>query len=90
MIIDEAQNGSLDDLRLVLTRLHDQSKCVMIGHSGQKDNDFALIGGLIPFQVYQKHMAKKQWASLCELPINYRGKISSWADDIEKTISELK
>lgn len=81
VIIDEGQNARFSDLKLVLTRLHDNCKCVLCGHSAQVDNykgtyDFA-------FERYIEHMCKKPWAIQCHLPINYRGKISKWADELE-------
>ena len=88
--IDEAQNGGIKDLQLVLTRLHDNSKAVLIGHSGQVDSDIKLISGRTPFEVYIEHLTKKPWAVKCDLPINYRGKISKWSDEIHKTIQELE
>ena len=59
VIIDEAQNGHLSDLKLVLTRIHDDCKCILIGHSGQYDNfkgknDNAFVS-------YIKHLTKKPW-----------------------------
>ena len=93
VIIDESQSGTIKDLQLVLTRLHDSSKCVLIGHSGQMDSDIPLIlrGNTerTPFEIYIEHLTKKPWAVKCELPINYRGKISKWADEIQKTIQEV-
>lgn len=91
VIIDEAQNGDLESLRLILTRVHDLNcKCIVIGHSGQMDSNIKTICGFNPFQVYQYHMAKKDWCSICELKKNYRGEISRWADSIEESIKELK
>ena len=90
VIVDESQSGNIKDLQLVLTRLHDSSKCVLIGHSGQMDSDIPLIGGRTTFEVYIKHLTKKPWATQCELPINYRGKISKWADEIQKTVQEVQ
>ena len=83
LIIDESQNGSLQDLKLVLTRLHDDSKCVLIGHTGQIDSDMQLYNGKTAFELYIEHLCKKPWAIQCELPINYRGKISKWCDELE-------
>lgn len=91
LIIDEAQNGEIEDLRLMLTRLHDHSgHCVVIGHSGQVDNNVRRFGQqkFIPFEIYQLHMAKKAWTQICRLPNNYRGEISKWADNIQETINE--
>lgn len=78
MIIDEAQNGRLSDLKLVLTRIHDDCKCILLGHSGQYDNFKG--NNEHAFEGYIDHLCKKPWSIKCELPINHRGKISSWAD----------
>lgn len=93
VIIDETQNGEIADIQLILTRIHDRNcKCLMIGHSGQTDNNVKRFGTdkLIPFQVYIKHMLKKPWSINCVLPINYRGEISKHADNIQETINELE
>jgi phosphate starvation-inducible protein PhoH len=79
IICDETQNARMPDLKLVLTRLHDDSKCVMIGHNGQVDN---YKGNDNAFIKYIEHMCKKPWAINCDLPNNYRGKISKWADEL--------
>lgn len=79
LICDETQNAKFRDLKKVLTRLHDDSKCVLIGHSRQVDNrsnDHAFVR-------YIEHLCKKDWAVSCELPRNYRGKISRWADELQ-------
>jgi phosphate starvation-inducible PhoH-like protein/PhoH-like ATPase len=89
LCIDEAQCGTIDDLQLILTRVHDTSKAVVIGHSGQLDTKVQAYGGLIPFEVYQKHMSKKSFVDICELKVNYRGKVSQWSDEIQQTIKEL-
>ena len=81
VIIDEAQNGRLSDLKLILTRISDNSKCVFIGHSKQYDNYKGKNDNA--FGRYIEHMTKKDWAIQCELKKNYRGKLSQWADELE-------
>lgn len=93
LIIDEAQNSKrVSDLRLMLTRLHDEGgRAVVIGHSGQQDNkSVQRIAGYTPFQVYQYHMSKKPFTKICKLMINYRGDISTWADSVDESIAELE
>ena len=81
VIIDEAQNGHLSDLKLVLTRVSDDCKVILIGHSSQYDN-FKGINDKA-FSRYIDHFIKKNWAVKVELTTNYRGKVSQWADLLE-------
>jgi phosphate starvation-inducible protein PhoH len=91
LIIDESQNGGIEDLQLVLTRLEITGYGIVIGHSGQMDNKLPTYGPdkWNAFQVYQYHMKKKSFTTSCELKINYRGPISQWADKIGETLKEL-
>lgn len=90
LIIDESQSATISDLQLALTRVHNDSKCVLIGHVGQLDSKVKMYSGLCPFEVYIKHMTQKPFAVSCDLPINYRGSISTWADEINVTLESLK
>lgn len=78
VIIDEAQNGTFKDLKLVLTRLNEACRTALIGQSEQCDNSKAGIENA--FNAYIKHMTKKPFANETPLLINHRGKISDWAD----------
>ena len=91
VIIDEPQNADLETLKLLLTRLHDNCKCVLSGHSGQVDSKLPKYGiqGYNAFKVYQAHLLQKPWAIKCVLPINYRGKVSRWADEVDETVKFL-
>lgn len=94
LIVDEAQNArSIDDLHLVLTRLHDQdSRAVIIGHNKQQDNKkVQLVGNskVTPFTAFIYHMTKKEFATQAHLVKNYRGAISLWADSIWESLKEL-
>lgn len=88
VIIDEAQNARFADLKLVLTRIKDNCKCVLIGYSGQTDNFKGEEEHA--FEKYIEHMCKQPWAVLCDLPKNYRGKLSTWADKLEPEPKEDK
>ena len=81
VIIDEAQNFYTDELKKVLTRLHDTCKVIVIGHSGQIDlyNNPERSG----FARYVSHFANDERCAVCELTKNYRGWISTWADALE-------
>lgn len=81
IIIDEAQNAHFVDLKLVLTRIHDNCKCALIGHSGQNDN-FKMKKPDNAFEKYIEHLCLKDWAQNVHLEKNYRGKLSTWADEL--------
>jgi phosphate starvation-inducible protein PhoH len=92
LIVDEAQNGTLEKLHKVLTRIKDNGYAVVIGHRGQVDNSLPKYGikMWIPFEVYMYHMNKQAFTQLCELKHDYRGAISRWADKIGETLKELE
>lgn len=78
VIIDEAQNFYKDELKKVLTRMHDTCKVIVIGHTGQIDlYHHPENSGFAP---YIKHFQDVEWAQICQLTNNYRGKISNHAD----------
>lgn len=80
IIIDEAQNYYTDELKKVLTRIHDSCKVIVIGHSGQIDlyNNPQNSG----FERYLNHFSKDDRCAVCQLTHNYRGWISNCADDL--------
>lgn len=78
VVIDEAQNYSMSDLRKTLTRIKDSCKVIMIGHTGQIDtahNDGA-------FQKYLDSASQQPFAKVCTLTHNHRGVLSAWADSV--------
>lgn len=80
VIIDEAQNFYLDELKKVLTRMHDSCKVIVIGHTGQIDlYHHPENSGFAP---YIRHFDGVPWAQICHLTHNYRGKISNYADTL--------
>lgn len=87
VIIDEAQNFYTDELRKVLTRIHDSCKVIVIGHSGQIDlYKHPDNSGFIR---YQRWFKDQDHVAICDLTINHRGWISSHADalpDINRTV----
>lgn len=83
VILDEAQNFTLDDMRKVLTRIHDTCKVIVIGHTGQID-----ISGKSGFAKYIKHYRTFEGSAECSLTINHRGKFSSHADAIDEVEDE--
>lgn len=78
IIIDEAQNFTVPELRKVLTRIHDDSKVIVIGHAGQID-----IAARSGFARYIEHFRSFPDGAICELTFNHRGKLSSFADALE-------
>lgn len=80
VIIDESQNMYKDELKKVLTRISDNSKTIVIGHTGQcdlyhnKENS-----GFAP---YIEHFKNEPYAQICELTKNYRGMVSNRADEL--------
>ena len=79
VIIDEAQNFTKQEIRKVLTRIHDNCTVVMIGHSGQCDLRNGEKGG---FEDYIEHFKGKDYANICELDWNFRGRLAHDADQI--------
>lgn len=76
VIIDEAQNLTTAQLKMVLTRMHDDSVVIVIGHVGQIDIRELDSG----FARYIRHFEAEPYASICKLTKNYRGRISTHAD----------
>lgn len=79
LIIDEAQLFSVDQLRAIITRCHDDCKVCLIGSTRQIQNMNPEDSG---FTKCIEHFSKKSWAKVCTLSKNYRGEISSWADEM--------
>lgn len=81
IIIDECQNYYTDELRKVLTRCSDDCKVVCIGHSLQCDlYSHPENSGFVR---YIEHFKDDDRCAVCNLTKNYRGWISSWADEIK-------
>lgn len=84
IIIDEAQNFSVDDLRKIGTRITDDCILVVIGHNGQIDVKASASG----FSYYMNHFKKLKEhgefkkVEFCELTHNFRGSISKAFDNI--------
>ena len=80
VILDETQNYYTDELKKVLTRLHDNCKVIVIGHTGQIDlyKNVENSG----FARYLNHFKDEEQCAVCELTKNYRGWLSNFADDL--------
>jgi len=81
IIIDEAQNYSLPQLKKTLTRVGSGAKVIVIGHDRQCDLDDPGQSG---FMRYLRHFEGKERAAVCSLTINHRGWISRWADELSE------
>lgn len=81
VIIEEAQNYTEFDLRKALTRVKDDCKVIVIGHTGQVDLKSRSASG---FQRCLSHFENKgdHRVSVCTLTHNYRGFVSRVADEI--------
>ena len=81
VIIDEAQNFTIPQLKKVLTRVGENTKVVVIGHDLQCDLDIPSASGFVR---YINHFKAQARAAVCQLTINHRGWISQWADELEE------
>lgn len=77
LIIDEAQNATVDQLRTIITRCHDDCLVVLCGSTRQIDLDRKEDSGFVHCI---EHFKDKEWARVCTLSKNYRGEMSAWAD----------
>lgn len=78
VIVEESQNMYTDELRKVLTRIHDNCKTIVIGHCGQCDLYHHPENS--GFGKYIEHFKDEPYAQICTLTKNYRGKVSTHAD----------
>ena len=82
VIVDESQNAYTDSLKKILTRIHDDCKTIVVGHSGQVD--IIKHPERSGFTKFIKLVEDRQpdFIELCNLSINHRGKLSLFADDL--------
>lgn len=78
-ILDECENFSVDELRTALSRVNEGSKTIVIGHDKQCDLKYKQESGFVPFM---NHFKDRDWCKVCKLTKNYRGRVSSWADQL--------
>jgi predicted ribonuclease YlaK len=76
VFIDEAQNLTKKELKRILTRIHDSCTVVVAGDINQVDIK-ERESGFIP---YLKHFEDTDFTAVCELTVNFRGKVSSHAE----------
>lgn len=80
VIVEESQNFYKDELKKVLTRVADNSKTIVIGHTGQCDlyHNPERSG----FAPYIEHFKNEPYAQICTLVKNHRGVVSTHADEL--------
>ena len=78
VILDESQNYTVEELKKVLTRIHDDCKVIVIGHAGQID-----IRSGSGFQKYMEYFEGHEKCAVCRLTTNHRGWLSTYADALE-------
>lgn len=81
VILDEAQNYTVPQLKKVLTRVGTKAKVIVIGHDKQCDLADDRKSG---FLRYIEHFSKQERAAICTLTNNHRGWISRHADELEE------
>lgn len=79
LIIDEAANMTRGDLKKVLTRVHQSTKVIMIGHTDQCDLPDPSKSGFAP---YIEHYRNEPYCKVVELSKNFRGKLAQKADEL--------
>ena len=94
IIVDEAQNLSLGELRTVLTRKHDSVKAIVIGSHLQVDTpEIQRFGkkGILPFELFMAHFEENNQipTTRIELKENYRGKFAQYTDSVHDTIKKF-
>lgn len=79
IIIDEAQNYTIPQLKKTLTRVGKKVKVIVVGHELQCDLDKPSTSG---FVAYINHFKDKTRAAICSLTTNHRSWISKCADEV--------
>ena len=84
IIIDEVQNGTVDELKKTLTRVEDSCYVAIAGHNGQTDIKDSGFPNLIYH--FKQGIASGEFTEMefAELNKNYRGAFSTFADKINQ------
>jgi predicted ribonuclease YlaK len=82
VIIDEAQNGTIDELKKTLTRIGDSCYVGIAGHNGQKDIKDSGFSAYIHHFKQGVESGEFPEIEFGELVTNYRGDFSTYADKI--------
>lgn len=83
VIVDEAQNFYFDDLKKTLTRIHDNCKVIIIGHTEQCD--IYKKPERTGFNPYLNAFinSNDERIEVCNLTINHRGWFSNFCDNVK-------
>lgn len=81
VILDEAQNYTVPQLKKTLTRIGKRAKVIVIGHDLQCDLENPEQSGFVK---YIEHFKEKERAAVCTLTTNHRSWISQWADEVRE------
>lgn len=84
IIVDETQNGTVDEIKKTLTRITDNCYIAIAGHTGQidiKNSGFANTIHHFKQGVKSGEFTKMEFA---KLTTNYRGEFSTFADKINQ------
>lgn len=79
VIVDEAQNFTVHQLRKIITRNIDSSKLIIIGNIKQCDLEDPSTSG---FEPYMYHAHNIPWIKKINLTKNFRGRVAKWGDSI--------
>ncbi|MFZ4454301.1 PhoH family protein [Salibacterium aidingense] len=79
LIIDEAANLTRGEMKKVLTRCHDSTTVIVIGHDKQCDLKDPKKSGFVP---YLEWFRDEPYAKVCELSTNFRGRLAQKADEM--------
>lgn len=79
VILDEAQNYTLNDMRTAITRVNEGSKLIVLGQQKQCDLKYTQDSG---FPRLIDVFRSAEWCDICTLSKNYRGKISTLGDQL--------
>ena len=81
IILDEAQNATVPQLKKILTRVGTKAKIIVTGHDQQCDLGSPNESGFVR---YIDHFSGQERAKICTLVNNHRGWVSRWADELEE------
>lgn len=78
IIVDECQNLSVQIIKRILSRAHDNCKVIVLGCQAQTDVPLNKSG----FKQLMEHMRDYEGCVKCDLPISYRGRLAMHIDKL--------